>query len=179
VNGLVVYESMYGNTRAIAHAIAETLGSKAVMVQEAPADVADIDLLVVGGPTHIHTLSTTRSRQAAVAAAMEDGGSAVDEHAADEPGLRAWLRDLSPSQGTRAAAFDTRLDRSPWLTGLASRAISKRLARRGYDVVSTESFLVQDSEGPLEDGELERARVWSAGLAQTLAEKPRRAGMSA
>jgi hypothetical protein len=66
--------------------------------------------------------------------------------------------------GTAAAAFDTRADKSPWLTGAASRGIAKRLRRRGYEVLSTESFLVEDSEGPLVEGELERARAWGADL---------------
>ncbi len=80
--------------------------------------------------------------------------------------MRAWLRDLPRAPGRKAAAFDTRLDKSPWITGVAARGIGKRLARRGYDVVATESFLVDDAEGPLADGELDRARAWGARLAE-------------
>jgi hypothetical protein len=36
-------------------------------------------------------------------------------------------------------------------------------------VLSNESFLVEDSEGPLEDGELDRARAWGRELARSLA----------
>jgi len=81
----------------------------------------------------------------------------------------AWLRDLPTSEGAHAATFDTRLDKSPWLTGVASRGIAKRLRGRGYDVVGTESFLVEDSEGPLEEGELDRARARGRELALLLA----------
>jgi hypothetical protein len=86
----------------------------------------------------------------------------------DEPGLRTWLRDLSPAAAHHAAAFDTRLDRSPWLTGVAARGIARRLRRLGMEVIATESFLVEDAEGPLEEGELERARAWGIELARLL-----------
>lgn len=127
------------------------------------------ELLVVGGPTHMHGLTTHRSRQAAVDRAREDGETHIEPGAADEPGLRASLRDLREGEGTTAASFDTRLDKSPWLTGVASRGIAKRLARLGYDVVGSESFLVEDSEGPLADRELDRAREWGRKLADLVA----------
>ena len=69
MNAIVVYESIYGNTRAVAEAIAEGLGgAPAVSPAELPADAAQADLLVVGGPTHIHGMATARSRRAAVEA---------------------------------------------------------------------------------------------------------------
>jgi hypothetical protein len=76
-----------------------------------------------------------------------------------------WLRELPSGDGSLAAAFDTRLDRSPWLSGAASRGIARRLRDHGYEVLGTESFLVQHNEGPLEDAELERARAWGDWLA--------------
>jgi hypothetical protein len=165
MDAIVVYESVYGNTRAIGEAIAEGMGGVPVLaVHEAAGRELAVGLLVVGGPTHMHGLATTHSRQLAVEAAHEDGGGHVDPGATAGPGLRAWLRDLSPSAARHAAAFDTRLDKSPWLTGVASRGIARRLRHRGLDVVATESFLVEDSEGPLEKGELERARAWGAEL---------------
>jgi flavodoxin len=170
MNALVVYESVYGNTRAIAEAIAEGLGgAEVVPVHQAANRAEHAELLVAGGPTHVHGMSTTRSRQMAVEAVHEDGDAHhLEPGVAEEPGLRAWIRDLPESKGGRAAAFDTRADKSPWLTGAASRGIAKRLRRRGYDVLGTESFLVEDSEGPLADGELERARAWAADLAKAL-----------
>ena len=134
---------------------------------ESAADTAD--LLVVGGPTHIHGLATSRSRQMAVDAATEDDHVTVEPDAAADPGLRRWLSDLPKVDGVRAAAFDTRLDRSAAMTGTAARGIARRLRHRGYDVIARESFLVEDSEGPLEEGELGRARAWGAGIAEQLA----------
>jgi len=67
-----------------------------------------------------------------------------------------------------AASFDTRADKSPWLTGAASHGIAKRLRHRGYDVVSRQSFLVVDNDGPLAEGELDRARDWGRRLSSLL-----------
>ena len=50
------------------------------------------------------------------------------------------------------------------MTGSAARGIARRLRHHGYDVIGIESFLVADAEGPLEEGELDRARAWAAGL---------------
>ena len=169
MNAIVVYESVYGNTRAVAEAIAEGLGRVPVLsVHEATPLHDTFDLLVVGGPTHIHGMATDRSRHAAVEAAQKEGAGHIDPHAADEPGLRAWLGDLVPDAIHHAAAFDTRLDKSTWFTGTAARGIAKRLRQYGIDVVDTASFLVAASEGPLEAGELERARAWGQKLAESV-----------
>jgi flavodoxin len=167
---LVVYESIYGNTRAVAEAIADGLGgAELVPAHEAASRAQGAELLVVGGPTHMHGMTTTRSRQLAVEAVHKEGDSHhVEAAAAEEPGLRDWIQDLPHSNGARAAAFDTRADKPPWLTGAASRGIAKRLRRRGYEVLGRESFLVGDSEGPLVEGELERARAWGAELSKAL-----------
>jgi Flavodoxin len=168
MSALVVYESIYGNTRAVAEAIAEGLAPLSEVelrpVREA-GDVGEAELLVVGGPTHMHGLTSSFSRRAAVKAGEEDG-AAVEPGAAEERGLRQWLADLSGERGP-AAAFDTRIDRSPTLTGSAARGIARRLRAGGYRLVADpESFFVEDSEGPLAEGELERARAWGARLAE-------------
>jgi hypothetical protein len=171
MNVIVVYESVYGNTRAIAGAVAKGLRTAAVLsVREAVGRTGEADLIVVGGPTHMHGLATARSREMAAAAAKEDGRT-VEPGATEEPGLRAWLHDLPRGEGARAGAFDTRLDKAPLLTGVAARGIARRLRNRGYEVLSMESFLVEDSEGPLAEGELDRARAWGAQLAESLPEQ--------
>ncbi len=157
MNAIVIYESVYGNTRAIAEAIADGLGAQAMTTDEAPAEAVRADLLVIGGPTHMHGMATTRSLRASA-------GNATPRR----PALRDWLAGLPLTSGARAAAFDTRFGKAVWLTGAASRGIGKRLQRRGYAVMSTASFVVADSEGPLVDGELERARRWGAELAARL-----------
>ena len=170
MDAIVVYESMYGNSHAVADAVAEGLGGARVLaVGEASGGFDPVDLLVAGGPTHMHGLATAASRRMAAEGAKEDGSTAVEPGAADGPGLREWLRELADGGKACAAAFDTRLDRSPMLTGVASRGIARRLRRRGYKVLASESFLVCEAEGPLEDGELDRARAWGRELAAQLA----------
>jgi hypothetical protein len=167
MKALVVYESMYGNTHAVADAVAQGLASAAdvdvLPVHAAGSVPGDVDLLVVGGPTHMHGLTTAMSRKMAVSAGKEDAAH-VEPGATEEPSLREWLRDLD-TRGAKAAAFDTRGDARAALTGSAARGIARRLRRRGCDVVDIQSFLVADAEGPLEEGELDRARDWGATLA--------------
>lgn len=169
MNAVIVYESDYGNMRAVADAVAEGLGGATVVpIHQAAGRVAAADLLVVGVPTRIHGLATERSRQMATAAAHENGGISVDADATETPDLRRWVYELRDRQGAHAATFDARMDKSPWFTGVASRGIARRMRRHGYDLVGSESFLVEDSEAPLEQGELERARWWGAQLADAV-----------
>lgn len=164
---LVVYESVYGNTRKIAEAVADALSSRGhattvVAVSDAPA-APEADLLIIGGPTHMHGLTSSMSRRMAVKAAEEDEHP-VEASAGEDGGLRQWLRDLPECDGSQAAAFDTRGQANAALTGSAARGIARRLRRRGFTVVGSASFVVEDSEGPLADGELDRARAWAASL---------------
>lgn len=166
MQALIVYESMYGNTREIAEAIAEGFGDGAELrhVREAGAPGDEVDLLIAGGPTHIHGMTTSLSRQMTIKGAQEDGHGEIEPDALDAPGLRQWLRDLPHRSDGVAAAFDTRIDRSAAVTGSAARGIAKRLRHHGYEVEEAESFFVDDAEGPLADGEIERARGWGAAL---------------
>jgi flavodoxin len=165
MNAIVIYESIYGNTRAVAEAIAAGLGDAPVMTPgELPADGVPPDLLVVGGPTHVHRMATARSRRAAIDAARPG----TLQTAGRGPVVGDWLSGLPRAHGRPAAAFDTRIDKPEWLTGAASHGIAKRLRRDGYTVVDTVSFLVTETEGPLKDGELKRARRWGADLAASL-----------
>ena len=75
MRAIVVYESAYANTRAVAKAVGQGLDAAAVLsVGEAVARAGEADVLVVGGPTHMHGLVTARSRHMAAAAAHEDAG---------------------------------------------------------------------------------------------------------
>lgn len=172
VTALVVYESMYGNTHAVAEAIAHGLGpdvvARVVPVEQADAaTVGGVDLLVVGGPTHAHGLSRPRTRTAAIeAAAKPDAELEVDPDAEGE-GLRDWFDELT-SDVHHAAAFDTRMHGPALLTGRASKGIAKRLVAHGATlVVEPESFLVTKQNELLPD-EMEHARAWGTTLAGAL-----------
>ncbi|MFJ9770605.1 flavodoxin family protein [Kitasatospora sp. NPDC101157] len=173
---VIVYESMYGDTREIAEAIAEGVhradpgaAVDCVPVAEADAELTrSADLLVVGGPTHMHGMSSGLSRRmAAMAEAHQEGreeAAAEARETAEGPGLRAWFHDLPESgDGVHAAAFDTRVDMPR--AGGAANGIAHRLSHRHYDVVAEpEGFIVERNDGPLRAGELDRARAWGAEL---------------
>lgn len=171
MRAVVVYESMYGNTHAIANSVAEGLRDKACDVVVAPVSRAaealatPCDLLVVGGPTHVHTLPRPSTRKAAAEAAGKPGSGLVMESGAAGPGLREWLHDLPSGNGTMAAAFDTRMEGPVLFTGQASHGIAQRLRHRGYRITGTvQSFLVS-RQNVLDPVQAERARTWGAALA--------------
>lgn len=169
MRAIVVYESMYGNTRRIAEAVARGIGAsetvRAVPVSAAmETNPADYDLIAVGGPTHVHGMSRGPTRHAAEDAASASGGELAMEPDSVDEGVREWLGSL-PRVAGRAAAFDTRLDAAPVLTGRASKGISRLLRSAGFElVVEPESFLI-DKNTHLLPGEEERARAWGANLA--------------
>ncbi len=160
---LLVYESMFGNTEAIAEAVAEGIGgSEVVEIREVgtrPQLTPDVELLVVGGPTHAFGMTRESTRRSAVE-------QAPDHHVISEGiGLREWLHDLPASDShPLVAAFDTRT--SPGhIPGSAAKGIAKRLRGHGYDLVlDPHTFYVTGTEGPLVEGELERAREWGRHL---------------
>jgi hypothetical protein len=171
VRVLVVYESMYGNTHAVATDIAAGLSAahEVTLVPVTRASrvlVAGADLIVAGAPTHQHGLPTIGSRRMAAETAREpDSGLTMDPDA-DGPGLRAWLEGLN-AEGLLAAAFDTRLSGMPALTGRASRPIARVLTRRGCRVLlAPESFLV-DGQNALLQGEATRACSWGKLVGET------------
>jgi Flavodoxin len=163
---VVVYESIYGNTAAVARAVAEGLGALGDVDLRAVGDESfEADLLVVGAPTHAHGLPSSMTRKALEAAARdaEAEGQTLDYH--PTAGMRARIEHLPVVDGTAAACFDTRFEKSRILTGSAARTMARKLAHRGYRIVAEpESFFVLDTEGPLKAGELDRARRWGASL---------------
>ncbi|MCX2749625.1 flavodoxin domain-containing protein [Arthrobacter sp. MI7-26] len=173
MRALVVYESMYGNTRQVAEAVAHGLGrsvlARAVSVAEvAAADVAGCGLLVVGGPTHVHGMSRASTRHSAATVAEATGSRSIEPHA--DAGIRDWLAQLRPDvPGQKAAAFDTRAQGPALLTGRASKGIAVQLREAGFELVSEpESFKVT-SAPELGPDEIERARLWGESLAAKIA----------
>jgi flavodoxin len=161
---LIVVESMYGNTHAVAEAVAEGFAPD---VEAKVVDVAtlgkglpdDVDVVAVGGPTHAHGMSRHSTRQST---------HELDE-AHEAVGVRDWLVTLTGGEGRAAVAFDTRLRKPEWLVGSAAHGISRRLGKLGFEIAAPPaSFFVAGAEGPLEEGELERARTWGAALALAL-----------
>jgi hypothetical protein len=165
---LVVYESMFGNTAEIGEAIAESVRSHRLEVESGaiaeidPSRLAEVDLLVVGAPTHAHGMSSTGSRRAAVKDKRYPASRPTDPG----PGMRDWLGTVPQGSGRPAAAFDTRFDKPTWVTGSAAKGIARRLEGNGYRLlVPPESFFVT-TEHRLDPGQIERASAWGATLAE-------------
>jgi multimeric flavodoxin WrbA len=162
----VVYESIYGNTAAVAQAVAEGLRALGEVDVRAVGDESvEADLLVVGAPTHAHGLPSSMTRKAIEAAAEEAEAKGDPLDYQPTAGMRKFLERLPEVDGTAAACFDTRFDKSRILTGSAAKTMARRLGHRGYSIVAEpESFFVLDAEGPLREGELDRASRWGASL---------------
>jgi hypothetical protein len=169
---VVVYESSYGNTHLIADAIGDGIPAghqvDVVPVSGASQELVDgADLLVVGGPTHVHGMSRVRTREAAVEATHEPASELTLDPDAEGPGLREWFESVGPAK-TKAAAFDTRVDAPALITGRASTGISRQLRRHGFrEIAEPMSFLVT-KDNHLVAGQQASARQWGSRLAYTL-----------
>ena len=168
MRALVVYESMYGNTLNVATAIADgirkTMAVETIEVSAAPPVLpADVTLVVVGAPTHVHGMSTAKSR---TNAAERAGGPVISRGV----GMREWLAALKPATGLVAAAFDTRSGGPMLLTGSAAKGEVQLLKKAGLRrIEQPHSFVLDGTSGPLEDrvapDELDAARAWGVALA--------------
>lgn len=164
MKAIVVYESLWGNTAAIARAIAAGIGpdAKALSTAEAaPGVLAGADLIVAGSPLFAFRLPTddireTIRKKAATFAAPPD---------LSHPALRTWLETVPAGQG-RSAAFETRMWFSP---GGATGTVLQSLKKSGYAPLARgKRFRVTGMTGPLKSGEIDRARAWGARLAREL-----------
>ena len=152
MNVSIVYDSTYRNTESLARAMGEAIGPTARVMpvaQTDPAALNHLDLLIVGSPTQ--------------------GGKPTAP-------LMQLLGDVPPNglRGTRVAAFDTRFAASEQGFGLrllikvigsAAPRIARALEAKGGGLAAPpEGFIVDGKEGPLRDGELDRASEWALRL---------------
>ncbi|HVN51434.1 MAG TPA: flavodoxin domain-containing protein [Acidimicrobiales bacterium] len=167
MRAVVVYESIYGNTHLVADAIARGLGDDAVVVPVAEATaelIGSADLLVVGGPTHVHGMSRASTRRAGIEAAAKDETLDLDADA-EGPGLRDWFDAMDDHRGHAAAAFDTRMHGPVAMTGHASKGIASRLRHRGFELVGEPTSFLVSKDNHLDPDEAVSAHAWGASLA--------------
>ncbi len=172
MKAIVVYESLWGNTAAVAQAIAEGLGAgaRALTTAEATTEaLAGADLIVAGAPVHSLSLPTEASREMA-----RTGGMGPDKAPPDlsHPAMRAWLAGLAHGRG-RGAAFETRVE--AWYGRGAAPLIVRGLERAGYRrLTNPRGFfvgghpIVPTASGVLRPGEIDRAREWGVHLASMM-----------
>ena len=147
VKVIVVYESMFGNTRKVAEAISDGVREaypdahvECVAVGRAAAELLWFtDLLIVGGPTHRRRMTTDASRNRHIS--REKKAQAKGERPrelepdAEGPGLRKWLWRLPQAKKRgHAAAFDTRRGSA---RGGASHVTARKLRGHGYELVKS------------------------------------------
>jgi flavodoxin len=155
MKALLIYDSVFGNTGKIAKAIETGVAKQGEIVScpiaKATIDLlANIDLLIVGSPTRGFRPT--------------------------EP-LKAFLNQLTSAQlsSVNVATFDTRIDLKTIKSGFfrfvvnkggyAADGMAKQFRKMGAkSVLTAEGFLVTGEEGPLKDGELERAEEWGQKL---------------
>jgi hypothetical protein len=164
---VIVYESMFGNTRQIAEAIADGVRDTALVsvvnVNDiTPPVLENANIVIVGAPTHVHSLSRPATRAEAVKEAADPAQCLALEPNAEGTGVREWL-DSGPSLPGLFAAFDTRADVARVLSGAASSKIDRMLHGLGSRRLDkAESFLVKDNR--LDAGERDRAQRWGTQL---------------
>ncbi len=162
MKALVIYDSQYGNTEQVAQAIAAALGSQGEVEMlhvsaVTPGHLTGPSLLVVGSPTQRFNAT---------------------------PAITALLKGIPTGalRGVKVAAFDTRFPQSEidkvralaffvklWgRAAYAARHIAVALQQKGGDLVSAQGFYVGGMEGPLLEGELERAADWARQMAAAL-----------
>ena len=141
MNTLIIYDSVHGNTAKIAKAIGKALvGEVSVRhVNEGNfTEVKRFDFLIVGSPTH--------------------GGRPTEA-------IQDFIKNVPEStlQNTNVATFDTRFSTIlVRVFGYAAPRIANSLKKKGGILVtSPEGFFVKGREGPLKEGEIERAASWA------------------
>ena len=145
---LIVYDSVYGNTEKIARAIGGAIAGATKVLRAGEVDSSELeklDLLIVGSPTHAGR--PTKS---------------IQDFLTKTP--------APVVQGTRVAAFDTRFSsRLARIFGYAAGRISGSLKRKGGVLMaSPEGFFVEGTEGPLKEGEDERAAGWAKKIIESI-----------
>ena len=164
MKAIVVYESLWGNTAAVARAIAVGIGSDipALSTAEAVGSVLDdVDLIVTGTPLLAFRLPTENVRNN-LGAHEKKAPTPPD---LSHPTMRSWLKSLPEGTG-KSAAFETGFT---WSPGSAPKTMLKSLERAGYaNMEKGRRFIVTDTYGPLRDGELDLARTWGKALASAM-----------
>jgi len=144
MKALVIYDSTYGNTEKVAQAIGEAIAAEVRRVSQVnPADLKAFDLVIIGSPTM--------------------GGRPTEA-------IQGLLKAMGAAvRGINVAAFDTRLT-SKWVRifSYAAPRIADSLKGMGATLLgSPEGFFVLGKEGPLKEGELERAAAWGKEIVQS------------
>lgn len=160
-SALVVYESMFDNTSRVAQAIERGLIKVGFEAHSVPVTSLastgpiQVDLLLLGAPTHTFSLSRPGTRADAVRQGAAPSRAKI--------GAREWISHIGPEKfGTDlVAVFDTRATKVRRLPAAAGVTATRLLRRRGFRLLRKPvAFLVDGIRGPLASGEEARAERW-------------------
>jgi len=165
---MVVYESLWGNTAAVARAIADSIGPGTRVGSTGeitPEEAASASLLVVGSPVHAMNLPTARSLESVGTRQIGPGQIPADVY---HPLMRDWVAEL-PYSDAPAAAFDTRISGLIGRGGVSAlerllKARGRRLIDKGAGFVVINRREIHETASMLREGELARASAWGARL---------------
>jgi hypothetical protein len=166
MTAVIIAESCFGNTAAVAEVIGEALSQANLFrvetfnATEAPSALpGDTDLLILAAPTHDYSLPRWRTRLRA----QRRGGP--HSHST---GIREWIAAVPPIPKLKVVTVDTAF-RSGFMPSSAAKTAARLMAKAGFgDVRRGATFYVSNYSGPLEDGELIRARAWATTFAASL-----------
>jgi flavodoxin len=155
MRALVIYDSVFGNTKKIAQAIGSVLGERAAVHlakvgEEESVDWSEFELVVMGGPIHRVNLSAA---------------------------MKALVKEIPKRalRGASVAVFETCYRNPRWQRGAAAGKLGRKARKFGGQlVVPVESFFVVGREGPLEEGEEERAKQWAHTILEELSTSEQR-----
>ncbi len=160
----IVVESLFGNSQTVAAAIAEGAQAAGVAVGVTPVAAApaeldpDVSLLVLGGPTHAFSMTRPTTR------AEAHSKYGAPDHGSDS-GIREWIDRATPRPDLPVVTFDTRVQ-VRLVPGSAAKSAASSLRHHGFGRAHRgETFFVLGVEGPLAEGEEDRARAWGTELA--------------
>lgn len=149
MKSLILYDSYFGNTQQIAKHVADKLNSGLLKIdQYKEGDLYNIELLIIGTPTRAFTYTEN---------------------------VKKFLKQKPNLKDIQFGVFDTRINTekvdNKLLTfmakrfGYASDPLSSKLEKLGgKQILKPVGFFVDDTEGPITKGEMERVDNWISSL---------------
>lgn len=149
---VIIYDSVYGNTGKIAEEVARVRGQEAKLIHITDArkeDIEEFELIIIGTPTH--------------------GGRAT-------AAVQAFLKKIPSGawEGKKVAVFSTGMPAGSvnfllklvikLLGYAASPTLAGILKNGAFRAAEPVDFMVKEKQGPLLEGELQRAGQWAESI---------------
>lgn len=145
---LIVYDSYYGNTKKMAEELKKGIEGEVVVLNASDAikeNIKEVDYLIIGSPTRAFSATSN---------------------------IKKFIKNNKKTNfdKMKIAVFDTRMnvDEAPKILkflaskfGFATNKMEKWLLKAGGKIaIKSEGFFVTEIQGPLKEGEIDRAKTW-------------------